>query len=54
VFEVPFTENVGAKAHVALPVIREDFLDGRIDLEVNVMTGPELAIDRIRIIPKKE
>ena len=54
VFEVPFTSNVGAKAHVALPVMREDFLDGRIDLEVNVMTGPELAIDRIRIIPRKE
>ena len=38
--------------HVSLPVIREDFLDGRLELEVNVMTGPALAIDRIRIVPK--
>ena len=54
VFEVPFTEKTGAKVHVTLPVIREDFLDGRLDLEVNIMTGAELGIDRIRIIPKKE
>jgi hypothetical protein len=52
VFEVPFTSKEGATTHVSLPVIREDFLDGHIDLEVNVMTGPALAIDRIRIIPK--
>ena len=54
VFEVPFTESKGAKTHVMLPVIREDFLDGRLDLEVNIMTGSAIAIDRIRIIPKKE
>ena len=54
VFEVPFTEKEGAKTHVALPVIREDFLDGHLDLEVNIMTGAALAIDRIRIIPKGE
>ena len=52
VFEVPFTEKVDAKTHVMLPVIREDFLDGRLELEINVMTGPALAIDRIRIIPQ--
>jgi hypothetical protein len=52
VFEVPFTEEVGAKTHVMLPVIREDFLDGRLELEVNIMTGSGLAIDRLRIIPK--
>ena len=54
VFEVPFTEKQGAKTHVSLPVIREDFLDGRLELEVNLMTGAALAIDRLRIIPKKE
>ena len=54
IFEVPFTESKGAKTHVMLPVIREDFLDGRLELEVNIMTGRGLAIDRIRIIPKKE
>ena len=53
VFEVPFTEKVGAKTHVTLPVIREDFLDGRLELEVNIMTGAALAIDRLRILPKK-
>ena len=52
VFEVPFTEKEGAKTCVMLPVIREDFLDGRLELEVNIMTGSELAIDRLRIIPK--
>ena len=54
VFEVPFTEKVGAKTHVMLPVIREDFLDGRIELNVNIMTGSALAIDRIRIIPSQQ
>ena len=49
---MPFTEKVGATTHVMMPVIREDFLDGRIELEVNLMTGAELAIDRIRIVPK--
>ena len=53
VFEVPFTSKVGATTFVSLPVIREDFLDGKLELEVNLMTGSTLAIDRIRIIPKK-
>ena len=52
VFEVPFTEQKNQKTFAAVPVIREDFLDGRITVEVNVMTGPALAIDRIRIIPQ--
>ena len=46
--------SLGAKTHVMLPVVREDFLDGRLDLSVNLMTGSALAVDRIRIIPKKE
>jgi hypothetical protein len=54
VFEVPFTHSKDEKTHVSIPVIREDFLDGGLDLEVNVMTGPALAIDRIRIVPKGE
>ena len=54
VFEVPFTEKEGATTSVSLPVIREDFLDGRLELEVNIMTGAALAIDRLRILPKKE
>ena len=54
VFEVPFTENEGAKTSVMLPVVREDFLDGRIELEVNIMTGAAIAIDRIRIVPKRD
>ncbi|MBQ3288619.1 MAG: hypothetical protein IJH50_04340 [Kiritimatiellae bacterium] len=53
VFEVPFTESQDAKTSVSLPVVREDFLDGRLELEVNLMTGAALGIDRIRIIPKK-
>jgi len=54
VFEVPFTEEVGAKTHVMLPVIREDFLDGRLELKVNLMTGSALAIDRIRIVATRD
>ncbi len=50
VFEVPFTASKGTKRHVVLPVMREDFLDGRLELEVNVMTGHSLGIDRIRIV----
>ncbi len=52
-FEVPFTEAEGATTFVELPVIREDFLDGKLELEIRVMTGPALAVDRIRIIPEK-
>ena len=50
VFEVPFTEEVGARSRVRIPVMREDFLDGRIELEVHLMTGSAIAIDRIRIL----
>jgi hypothetical protein len=54
VFEVPFTHSKEEKTYVSIPVIREDFLDGFLNLEVNVMTGSALAIDRIRIVPKSE
>ncbi len=54
VFEVPFTEKKGAKAHVMLPVVREDFLDGRLEIEVNLMTGSALGVERVRVIPRKE
>ena len=52
VFEVPFTHRKGDKASVSLPIIREDMLDGKLELSVNVMTGDELAVDRIRVIPR--
>jgi len=52
VFEVPFTEEKGAKTVTRIPVIREDFLDGKLELEVNLMTGSSLAIDRIRVVPE--
>ena len=51
VFEVPFTEKKGATAAVTLPVVREDFLDGKLELEVNLMTGSAISVERIRIIP---
>jgi hypothetical protein len=54
VFNVPVTYSKGSKTHVSVPVIREDFLDGKLELEVNVMTGSQMAIDRVRIIPQKE
>ena len=53
VFEVPFTESKGAKTSASVPVIREDFLDGKLELEINLMTGAALGIDRVRIVPKK-
>ena len=52
VFEVPLTAKKGAKRRVSLPVMREDFLDGLLELEMNVMTGHALGIDRIRIVRK--
>lgn len=53
VFEVPFTEALGARTSARVPVIREDFLDGKLELEINLMTGVALGIDRIRIVPEK-
>ena len=35
-----------------LPLIRENFLDGRLQLTVQVRTGPNLMIDRIVILPQ--
>ena len=52
VFEVPFTEARGAKTSVSIPIVREDMLDGHLDLSVNLMTGKALGVDRIRVIPK--
>ena len=54
VFEVPFTEKEGATTFVSLHLDREDFLDGKIAIEVNLMTGKELAVERIRIVPQGE
>ena len=53
VFEVPFTEQKGKKVFVSLPIIREDMLDGKLELSVNLMTGRALAIDRIRVFRSK-
>ena len=52
VFEVPFTTREGQRTSVSLPIVREDMLDGRIELKVNVMTGDALAVDRIRVTGK--
>jgi len=52
VFEVPFTEAKGAKTVTRIPVMREDFLDGKVELEINLMTGSALGVDRVRVVPK--
>ena len=52
-FETPFASDKGARMSVALPVIREDFLDGKIELELNLMTGPALGVERVRIVPRQ-
>ncbi|MBR3222189.1 MAG: hypothetical protein IKF72_08165 [Kiritimatiellae bacterium] len=54
VFEVPFTVGRGQKTSVTLPIIREDMLDGKLELSVNVMTGEALSIDRIRVVPRED
>ena len=51
---VVFTEKEGATTFVSLHLDREDFLDGKIAVEVNLMTGKELAVERIRIVPQAE
>jgi hypothetical protein len=51
-FKTPFTFAKGETSHVSLPVVREDFLDGKIALEVHIMTGALLGIERIRVIPE--
>ncbi len=35
-----------------LPVIRENFLDGKLELTVEALTGPNLMIDRLVVMPK--
>jgi len=50
IFDVPFREKKGERYSVVLPVMREDFLDRKLELEINLMTGKELAIERIRIV----
>lgn len=53
VFEVPFTRAEGKRTSVTLPIMREDMLDGRLELSVNIMTGNLLGIERIRVFPSK-
>ena len=50
VFEVPFTEEKGKGVSVRIPIVREDMLDGHLDLSVRVMTGKALSIRRISVI----
>ena len=54
VFEVPFTVGRDQKTSVTLPIIREDMLDGKLELSINVMTGEALSVDRIRVVPRED
>ena len=54
VFEVPFTVGRDQKTSVTLPIIREDMLDGKLELSINVMTGEALSVDRIRVLPRED
>lgn len=52
-FETPFATKKGSRLSVSLPVVREDFLDGRLELSLNLMTGSALGVSRIRIVPQQ-
>ena len=36
-----------------LPVMREDFLDGKVELKCEALTGPNLMIDRVALVEDK-
>ncbi len=50
VFDVPTLTRKGQTTVVSLPIIREDMLDGRLELSINLMFGKGMSVDRIRII----
>lgn len=47
------TTNPRGELWLRLPVIREDFLDGRIELKLQAEKGPNLMIDRLALLPDK-
>ena len=54
-FTVPaHAKNPGGSYWVDLPVDMEDFLDGRLEITAECVTGPNLQIDRVVVIPNKE
>ena len=53
VFDVPTLTSKGEKTSVSLPIIREDMLDGRLELSIKLMFGKGMAVDRIRVIDGK-
>ena len=53
-FTIPRHQDAKDGAYWAkLPVVREDFLDGKIELSCEVLTGPNLMIDRVVLIEDK-
>ena len=50
VTDLPLASKEGERLTVRFPVIREDFLDGRLDLRINLLIGQKIAVDRIRIV----
>ena len=54
VFNVPLTTREGQRISVDVPIIREDMLDGRLKLEIHRTMGGDIALDRIRVLPKQE
>ena len=53
-FKIPKHQNAkGGIYWVKLPVIREDALDGKIELSCEAVTGPNLMIDRVVFVEEK-
>lgn len=53
-FEIPLHQDAQDGAYWAkLPIIREDFLDGKIELSCEATSGPNLMIDRVVLLEDK-
>ena len=52
VFNVPLTTRRGQRISIDVPIVREDMLDGRLELEIHRTMGGDIALDRIRVFPE--
>ena len=53
-FTIPRHQDAKDSAYWAkLPVMREDFLDGKMELSCETLTGPNLMIDRVVLMEDK-
>ena len=51
-FRIPLIRKRGDRSFAEVDVDPEDLLDGKLEIEIQQLTGQNFNIDRIRVVPR--